>query len=167
VLICPPLLDWPPGFEWIVRQLQWELTFRKANRAANQLFWHALERVRKALKKQEGRVYTGRDRSRHLTIRTLMREEGLSKTQAVERLAELEDQALDTRAIWKALQRVQRVDERYGKAKRNEPTSAKGQPLSLFRVTQPGPQRNTSQQGASQKPRRDQGARRGGHEGSE
>ncbi len=111
ILTCPDLLDRPPGFEWAMDTLKRELLFRKYNPAANKAFWEALQKVRSTF---IGRPRNfGRDWDIHRKVMFLMEKEGLSKTEAVEKLAEElgmeREDAMDTSTIWKALERFENI----------------------------------------------------------
>ncbi|MGH9783992.1 MAG: hypothetical protein ACRD88_07380 [Terriglobia bacterium] len=107
LITCPPLFERPPGFEWIQQQLMWELYYRKANQSADRDFWEAMKRVHSALRR--GRPSDkARDYFWYERVQALMKQEGLSKTKAVERLAELVSEKQDTSAIWKSLARVEK-----------------------------------------------------------
>ena len=106
-LTCPPLLDGPPGFEWIPQALRWELYYRKANRSADRDFWIAVSQVRAAVR--QGRPSNkARDYLRHQRVVALMKDEGLNQTQAVNRLVELREGSGDARAIWRSLAQVKK-----------------------------------------------------------
>ncbi len=105
---CPPLFDRPPGFEWVLNQVQWELYYRKANQSADRDFWAAITQVRRTMRR--GRPSDkARDYFRHERVKALMKEYGMKKTQAVEYLAEREEGTRDVRGIWRALARVHRA----------------------------------------------------------
>ena len=104
---CPPLLDRPKGFEWVLNQVQWELYYRKKNRSADRDFWKALKNSRIAM--QRGRPSDrAQDYHRYERVKQLMKEQGISKTRAVELLATGEGGVRDTRGIWRSLARVKR-----------------------------------------------------------
>jgi hypothetical protein len=50
LLLCPPLFAKPPGFEWILQQVEWELEFRKDNPSADRALWTALDVVKRRLR---------------------------------------------------------------------------------------------------------------------
>lgn len=109
IFTCPPLLERPPGFEWIMQTLTWELYFRKHNRSADRDFWEAMTKVRARLRR--GRPSEqARDFFRWKEVNRLMNEEGLNKTKAVQRVTEQEGGSLDSRTIWKSLERFERQD---------------------------------------------------------
>jgi hypothetical protein len=111
LLTCPPLFGEPAGFEWIMQQVRWELEFRKYNPSADKDFWDALKIVKGKMRR--GRPSDkGRDIDRAFSVRDLMREEGLNKTKAVERLTELvaaqsDEGKEDVSAVWKSLERFE------------------------------------------------------------
>jgi hypothetical protein len=107
LLTCPPLLDRPTGFEWILNQVQWELYYRKKNRSADRDFWEAFKKVRIAM--QLGRPSDkAQDYHRYERVKELMKEQGISKTRAIELLAGGEGVSRDIRGIWRSLARVKR-----------------------------------------------------------
>jgi hypothetical protein len=107
LLTCPPLLDRPTGFEWILNQVQWELYYSKKNRSADRDFWEAFKKVQIAMRL--GRPSDkARDYRRYERVKELMKEQGISKTQAVELLAADEGASKDIRGIWRSLARVKR-----------------------------------------------------------
>jgi len=111
LLTCPPLFGEPAGFEWIMQHVRWELEFRKYNPSADKDFWDALKTVKGKMRR--GRPPDkGRDIDRALSVSHLMREQGLNKTQAVERLTELvsaqsDEGKEDVSAVWKSLERFE------------------------------------------------------------
>jgi hypothetical protein len=111
LLTCPPLFGEPAGFEWIMQQVRWELEFRKYNPSADKDFWDALKTVKGKMRR--GRPPDkGRDIDRALSVSDLMREQGVNKTQAVERLTELvsaqsDEGKEDVSAVWKTLERFE------------------------------------------------------------
>lgn len=111
LLTCPPLFGAPVGFEWIMQQVSWELEYRKYNPRADNDFWAALQTAKRKMRR--GRPPDkGQDIDRALAVSRLMREEGLNKTQAVERLTELvsaqsEDGKVDVSTVWKSLERFE------------------------------------------------------------
>jgi hypothetical protein len=107
LLTCPALLDRPTGFEWILNQVQWELYYRKKNRSADRDFWDAFNKVRIAMRL--GRPSDkAQDYRRYERVKELIKEQGISKTRAVELLAADEGPRRDIRGIWRALARVKR-----------------------------------------------------------
>lgn len=107
LLACPPLLDRPTGFEWVLNQVQWELYYRIKNRSADRDFWDAFDNVRSAMRL--GRPSDkAHDYRRYERVKELMKEQRISKTQAVELLAADEGPRRDIRGIWRALARVKR-----------------------------------------------------------
>ena len=115
LLTCPPLFGEPAGFEWMMQQVRWKLEFRKYNPSADKDFWDALKTVKGKMRK--GRPPDkGQDINRALSVRDLMREEGLNKTKAVERLTELvsaqsDEGKEDVSAVWKSLERFEAEKE--------------------------------------------------------
>ena len=111
LLTCPPLFGEPAGFEWIMQHVRWELEFRKYNPSADKDFWDALKTVKGKMRR--GRPPDkGRDIDRALSVGHLMREQGVNKTQAVERLTELvsaqsDEGKEDVSAVWKSLERFE------------------------------------------------------------
>jgi hypothetical protein len=117
ILTCPDLLDRPPGFEWAIDTLKQELLFRKYNPTANKAFWEALQKVRGMF---TGRPRNfGKDWAIHTKVMLLMEKDGLSKTKAVEKLAEElgkeREDAMDTSTIWKALERFEKIWDQFQK----------------------------------------------------
>lgn len=111
LLTCPPLFGEPAGFEWVMQQVRWELEYRKYNPSADKDFWEALKRVKGKMRR--GRPPDkGQDIDRALSVERLMREQGLNKTQAVERLTELvsaqsDEGKVDVSTVWKSLERFE------------------------------------------------------------
>ena len=102
LLTCPPLLDRPTGFEWVLNQVQWELYYRIKNRSADRDFWEAFKKARIAM--QLGRPPDkAQDYHQYERVKQLMKEQGISKTRAVELLA---GSSGATRGIWRSLARV-------------------------------------------------------------
>ena len=107
LLTCPPLLDRPAGFEWVLNQVQWELYYRKKNLSADRDFWEAFNKVRIAMRL--GRPSDkALDYRRYERVKELIKQKGISKTRAVELLAAGEGPSRDTRGIWRSLARVKR-----------------------------------------------------------
>ena len=105
LLACPPLLDRPTGFEWVLNQVQWELYYRKKNLSADRDFWAAFDKVRIAMRR--GRPPDKpQDYLRYERVKTLMKEQGISKTRAIELLATEEGSGGKTCVIWKSFARV-------------------------------------------------------------
>ncbi len=122
LMACPVLLQRPPGFEWVLDDLGWALHNRKFSAAVDRDFWRAMANVRGILTK--GRPGNrARDFLRYQMVHAMMnpvttapgagliRTRGISKTSAVAKLAEREEQWYgrrpDPRVIWRSLQRVE------------------------------------------------------------
>lgn len=107
LLTCPPLFDRPKGLEWVLTEFQWELYYRQKNRSADRDFWAAVDMVRRAMRQGQP-SNKAHDYLRYERVKALMKEQGITKTRAVEVLAAEEGGSRDTRGIWKALARVKR-----------------------------------------------------------
>jgi hypothetical protein len=120
ILTCPRLLSKPPEFEWVMDDLEWLLTRRRLDPGFDRDFWDAVTRVKKVTR-------TGHPRDRALdyfrftTVQSLMHPpEQLrdlvatsSKSEAVERAAEMEGNLLGThppheRVVYRSLARVEK-----------------------------------------------------------
>ena len=119
ILTCPRLLSRPPEFEWVMDDLEWILTRRRLHPGFDRDFWNAVARVKKVIR-------TGHPRNRALdsfrftTVQDLMRApeqlvnmvKTFSKSEAVERAAEMEGKLLGTRppherVVYRSLARVE------------------------------------------------------------
>jgi hypothetical protein len=123
ILVCPRLLSRPPEFEWVMGDLEWILTQRRLDPDFDRDFWDAMSRVKKVLR-------TGYPRNRALdsfrfnTVQGLMhapvefmntdvRVKTFSKSEAVERAAELEGklfgrQPPHERVVYRSVARVEK-----------------------------------------------------------
>lgn len=122
VLTCPVLLERPRGLECVVDDLRWFLNHRRISKDVDRDFWLALAELRKFL--TAGRpVSRGRDFLRYQLIHAMMnqvitdsergivRVSGMSKTEAIEKMAELElrksGKEVSERDIYRSLERVE------------------------------------------------------------
>ena len=122
VLTCPLLLERPHRLECVADDLRWFLNNRGINKDVDRDFWMALAEVRKFL--PAGRpVSRGRDFLRYQLVHAMMnqvtthpekglvRVKGMSKTEAVEEMAELEQRKsgkeVSDRDIYRSLERVE------------------------------------------------------------
>lgn len=116
VVTCPILLERPRGLEWVVADLRWILNNRRIHKDVDQDFWMAMDEVRTFF--TIGRpVSRGRDFLRHQLIHAMMNQvttdpekgivqvEGMSKSEAVEHLADLEE--VSPREIYRSLKWVE------------------------------------------------------------
>jgi len=121
-LTCPILLERPQGLERVVDDLRWFLTNRLVNKDVDRDFWMAVSEVRKFL--TAGRpVSRGRDFLRYQLIHAMMNQKttdpergmmqvkGMSKTEAVKEMAELEERRsgkeVSERDIYRSVERVE------------------------------------------------------------
>ena len=119
ILTCPRLLSRPPEFEWVMDDLEWILTRRRLHPGFDRDFWDAVSRVKKVLR-------TGHpcnravDSFRFTTVQSLMHAheqlvnlvKTFSKSEAVERAAEMEGKLMGTRppherVVYRSLERVE------------------------------------------------------------
>jgi hypothetical protein len=125
VTTCPPLLESPPGFEWVMEDLRQILALRKLNPEIDRDFWCAIGKVRGKLRPSKPKR-RDKDYYRAMRISHMVKNEGLSKTRAVENLAEEEaryarskkvtDQiANKQREIWESLKKVKEEQLEYVK----------------------------------------------------
>ncbi len=122
LLACPFLLERPQGLEWVVDDLQWMLTHRRVHKDVERDFWAAVGDVRTTLTTGHP-VSRGRDFVRYQVIHAMMnqvttdpekglvRVKGVTKTKAVEQMAELEllksGRKPHVREIWGSLKWVE------------------------------------------------------------
>ncbi|OQW61766.1 MAG: hypothetical protein BVN28_06665 [Nitrospira sp. ST-bin4] len=123
ILTCPRLLSRPPDFEWVLDDLEWLLTRRRLDPGFDRDFWAAVSRVKKGLR-------TGHPRNRALDslrftlVHDLMHApeqlvnmvQTFSKSEAVERAAEMEGKLLGTRppherVVYRSLARIEKENE--------------------------------------------------------
>ena len=104
ILTCPRILSRPPDFEWVMDDLEWILSRRKFHPGYDRDFWDAVTRVKKVTR-------TGHPSNKALdyfrfeTVQSLMNPPvqlkdivaTSSKSQAVERAADMEGNLLGTR----------------------------------------------------------------------
>ena len=122
VLTCPVLLERSHGLECVVDDLRWFLNNRLVNKDLDRDFWMAVSEVRKFL--TPGRpVSRGRDFLRYQLIHAMMnqvttdpekglvRVKGMSKTEAVKEMTELEQRKsgkeVSERDIYRSVERVE------------------------------------------------------------
>jgi hypothetical protein len=99
ILTCPPLLEKPPGFEWVMGDFERILSFRKFRFDYDRYFWDALDKVRRELRK--GRPSRkDKDYERYMSIGYMVKYKGLSKSQAVEQLAVQEALTVIWDGVW-------------------------------------------------------------------
>jgi len=116
VMLCPPLLENPPGFEWVMRDFKQIFILRRAHENYNHIFWNAFDNVRGTIRK--GRPSNkDQDNYRYMMVGYLVKQKGLSKTKAVKKWAEEEANSAERkknsdnvttkqREIWKSLEKV-------------------------------------------------------------
>jgi hypothetical protein len=123
VLTCSVLLERLPGLECVVDDLQWFLNHRRIHKDVERDFWMALAEARKFLPAGQP-VSRGRDFMRYQLIDAMMnqvttdtekglvRVNGMSKTEAVAEMAELElrksGREVSARGIYRSLERVEK-----------------------------------------------------------
>jgi hypothetical protein len=122
VLTCPVLLERVHGLEGVVDDLRWILNHRRVSKDVDRDFWMAVAEVRKFL--DAGRpVSRGRDFLRYHLIHAMMNQKttdpqrgmiqvkGMSKTEAVKEMAELEQRKsgkeISERDIYRSVERVE------------------------------------------------------------
>ncbi len=120
ILTCPRILSRPPDFEWVMEDLEWILIRRRIDSGFERDFWDALKRVTKALRRTGLPRDKALDYVRFERIQSLMhlpvQLEGLvvrfSKSEAVERVADLEEKLArerpHERVIYRSLERVEK-----------------------------------------------------------
>jgi hypothetical protein len=124
ILRCPQILRRPPGFEWILDELQPIMLARKMDPEVDTEFWQAIQHVRAAIRPGRPRDRT-RDFFRYKFITDLMAPPQqlkgivkLNKTKAVERCSEAEQRLFggspDVRAIWRSVRRVEQFLQQLG-----------------------------------------------------
>lgn len=122
VLTCPVLLERLPGLACVVDDLQWFLNHRRFHKEVDRDFWMALAETRKFLPTGKP-VSRGRDFMRYQLIDAMMhpvttdpekglvRVTGMSKTEAVVEMAELEGRRsgreVSARDIYRSLKWVE------------------------------------------------------------
>ena len=138
ILTCPRLLSRPPEFEWVMDDLEHILTRRNWEASFERDFWNAVARVKKVTR-------TGHPRDRALdyfrftTVQGLMHApeqlvnmvKTFSKSEAVDRAAEMEAKLLGTRppherVVYRSLARVEKEQEELNALLR--PESSPGPP---------------------------------------
>ena len=100
VLNCPSFLEKPSGFEWVMEDFQRILALRKISPDYERDFWRAIDHVRAILRPASRPARKDKDYFRCMMIYHMVKNEGLSMTKAVEKLAE--DEALFIRKKSKA-----------------------------------------------------------------
>jgi hypothetical protein len=124
VLTCPVLLERLPGLECVVEDLQWFLNHRRIHKDVDRDFWMALAEARKFPPAGKP-VSRGRDFMRYQLIHAMMnpvttdpeegvvRVNGMTKTEAVAEMAEMEGRHSGTevsvRGIYRSLEWVEKI----------------------------------------------------------
>jgi len=122
VLSCPVLLQRPPGFEWVTDDLRSVLHTRKFNQDVDRDFWRAMKQVHAMSTKGRPRnkardwfrcewVYNCMCPVTTSAKYGLIRTKGMTKSQAVVKVADMEERWYgrrpDVREIWRSLKRVE------------------------------------------------------------
>lgn len=122
LLTCPPLLHRSPGFEWVTDELRSVFHTRKFDQDVDRDFWQAMDEVRAMSTKGRPRnkardwfrcewVYNWMWPVTTSAEYGLVRTKGVSKSQAVAKVADMEARCYgrrpDAREIWRSLKRVE------------------------------------------------------------